>query len=827
MSSLRFLEKRIPVLWGRCRSRKTIGCWLLISLGALSLSTVGHAAANQLPQPVSSLLRSTCLDCHEGKDAEAGLDIAAILSSEAGNRDAAQDDIWTRIIDRVAAGEMPPVEAEQIPSHKKQAFVNHSSEWLRTLQQTRNRTLGRVRGRRLNRQQVERSLHELLGIDIPLADKLPEEGRPRGFTTVADQQATSHHHLSRHLAVVDLALDEAFRRALETPTPLVRIFDSEGLARKDPRRRCREPELRKGEAVIWSSALPYYGRVPATTAPDDGWYAFRMRVHGIKLPEVGGVWTAIHAGPCVSTAALLEPVTCFEANEQSRIIQFTTWLPEGHMLEIRPQDATIKRAKFAGGQVGVGEGEPQEVPGVAITNLEMKQVFRFSIDEVRQRLFGELKYKKAKRDGALKPVVTKPLVKLEDVLHRFATRAFRRPVSVEDIAGYVNLAREVHGQTMSFAQAIRAGYRAILCSPEFLYFSEQPGQLDGYALATRLSYFVTGGPPDESLLEAARSEKLKRPAEMQRQLQRLLEQGAVDQAGVPAAERQFVEDFAAEWLDLDQIDFTVPDRRMYWTFDPIVQMNMLAETHAFLAHLLHNNRPVTELIAADYTFGTSRLARFYGADDVQGEQLRKLVLPAETYRGGLLTQGAILKVTANGTTTSPVVRGAWVAERLLGVHIPPPPAGIPAIEPDIRGATTIREQLTKHRSDPACASCHRQMDPYGFALETFDPAGQWRTHYRSVVKRKNYKKQVIDASGELPDGRVFASIDELKQELARNPQSIARGVAGNLLVWGTGAKLSFRDRQAVDKIVEAAGKKGYGFRTILEEVVVSPVFRSK
>ncbi len=819
--------KRLWSVWWQRRRGLGRGCWLLLGVLGASLPATGHAAGNQFPASAGALLQSACIDCHQGEDAEAGLDLETFMANAVADVGVAQDDTWTRIIDRVAAGEMPPADAEQPTLQERQLFVTRASDWLRDLQRSRDAAIGRVRGRRLNRQQVERSLHVLLGIDIPLADKLPDEGRPRGFTTVAERQAVSHHHLSRHLAVVDLALDEAFGRALGTVEPLSRELNAQGLVRKNPRRRCREPELREGEAVVWSCSMPYYGRLPATTAPADGWYAFRLKAHGIKLPESGGVWTAIHAGPCVSTAPLLEPVTCFEAGEQPRTIEFTTWLPKGHMLEIRPQDATIKRARFAGGQVGAGEGEPQDVPGVAINQLEMRQVYRFSVEELRQRLFGDLRYEKAKQTGLLKPVVTKPLVKIEGLLSAFACQAFRHPVPHEELIGYVELARDVHEQTRSFTEAVRAGYRAILCSPEFLYFREMPGQLDGYALATRLSYFVTGGPPDDDLLEAARSGRLDEAAEVRRQLQRLLEQGTPDQAGVPAAERQFVEDFAAEWLDLDQIDFTVPDRRMYWTFDPIVQMNMLAETHAFLAHLLHHDRPVTELIAADYTFGTSRLARFYGADDVQGEQLRQLVLPANTHRGGLLTQGAILKVTANGTTTSPVVRGAWVAERLLGIHIPPPPAGIPAIEPDIRGATTIREQLVKHRDDPACASCHRQMDPYGFALETFDPAGQWRTHYRSVGQKKNGTKLAIDSSGELPNGSVFASIDELKQELARDPQAIARGVAGNLLVWGTGAKLSIRDRQAVDKIVEAAGKKGYGFRAILEEVVVSPVFRSK
>jgi len=785
------------------------------------------AAGIEPPKALDSFFESRCLDCHAGADAEAGLDLTRTLSQGLNSNNTDHDRVWTRIIDRVAAGEMPPEEAEQPTATERDEAVRVASGWLSSTQQKRDARLGRVRGRRLTRLQVERSLHELLGIDIPLANHLPEEGRPRGFTTVAEFQAMSRHYLARHLAVVDEALDEAFRRALETEKVLQRDLSAAEVARTNPRRRCREPEMREGEAVVWSCTMPYYGRIPATTAPVDGWYQFRLTAHGIKLPKEGGVWTAIHCGPCVSTAPLLEPICSFEAGAAPGVIAFETWLPRGHMLEIRPQDATVKRARFEGGQVGMGEGEPQEVPGVAINRLEMRRVFRRPASETRAKLFGDLLIEQTKVAGLSKPVSGKPLKAIEELIPVFAERAFRRPVAAEEVAAYVDLAKTTHAESKSLAAALRVGYRAILCAPGFLYFNEQPGLLDDYALASRLSYFLTGGPPDRTLLASAGSGTLHKPAVLRQQVGRMLAQGAAADDEPTAAERQFTTDFTAEWLDLDQIDFTVPDRRRYWLFDPIVQMAMLDEAHAFIGGLLHDDGPVVNLVAADHSFLNSRLARFYGVEGVAGGKLRQVSLPGSSPRGGVLTLGAVLKVTANGTTTSPVVRGAWVAERLLGLTIPPPPAGVPAIEPDIRGATTIREQLVKHQADASCASCHRQMDPYGFALESFDPAGQWRTSYRSFVKGSKQRSQPIDASGQLPDGRVFSGIEELKHELALQPADIARGVVGHLLVYGTGGELSFRDRQAVEEIVAAAKASGYGLKTLLTEVVASELFRSK
>jgi len=312
--------------------------------------------------------------------------------------------------------------------------------------------------------------------------------------------------------------------------------------------------------------------------------------------------------------------------------------------------------------------------------------------------------------------------------------------------------------------------------------------------------------------------RLGDPAVIKAEADRLLADGGT---------RRFVKDFASEWLDLDQIDFTEPDRKFYREFDGVVKHSMLAETQAVLQDALDHDQPVAELFVSDTTYLNSRLARYYSIPGVTGDELRRVALSAESHRGGLLTQGAILKVTANGSTTSPVVRGAWVAERLLGNEIPPPPSGVPAIEPDIRGATTIREQLGKHRADAACASCHRLMDPVGFALENFDPAGQWRKNYRITDGSGKNLYPPIDAADILADGTRFAGIDDFKKVVADRPGQLARSLAGHMVVYGTGARLSFADRDAIAEIARTTAEKGHGIRSILHAVVTHPIFLTK
>jgi hypothetical protein len=258
-----------------------------------------------------------------------------------------------------------------------------------------------------------------------------------------------------------------------------------------------------------------------------------------------------------------------------------------------------------------------------------------------------------------------------------------------------------------------------------------------------------------------------------------------------------------------------------------VQNSMLDETHTYLETMLRDNLSVTHLLQSDYTFLNSRLARFYDIKGVEGDSLQRVALQPKSHRGGVLTQGAILKVTANGSNTSPVVRGVWVSEQLLGVPIPPPPDNVPAIEPDIRGATTIREQLAKHRSQPSCASCHVKIDPPGFALENFDPAGQWRERYTQSVGGRRSAGAKVNASYVMPDGREFADVDDFRALVIAEPRKLAANVAEKLLVYGTGAPITFADREAIERIADESAKENYGFRSIVDAVITSPVFLSK
>lgn len=800
--------------------QRVAAAWRAGLVGA-AVALGGPAVAGPLlpPQPVARFLERHCAGCHAGQEAEAGFDLVSLAlaaDSSAGDRR------WATLIDRVAEGEMPPADAEQPVAADRERFVQAAGEWLTAAIRDRDARLGRVRGRRLSRRETERSLHALLGIDIPLAQELPDEARPGGFTTVAERQSLSHHQLQRHLAVVDLALDEAFRRALSPPDEFQQDLDVAGIVRTNPAARCREPELLAGRAVVWSSGLIYYGRLPCTTAPADGWYRFRVTASGLKLPATGGVWCTVHTGLCVSSAPLLQYVTAFEALEEPREIAFECWLPKGHMLEIRPGDITLKRANFREGQVGAGEGEPQNVPGLAIDRLVMERFHQGPGDDALRRLvFGDVPLEKVADDtnaGRLRPRPENAQADAARLVAAFARRAFRRPVPEEVVAGYVTLVHGLLAEKTPFAEAVRAGYRAILCGPRFLYLAEEPGPLDDHALACRLAYFLTGGPPDEPLAAAADAGTLRDPAVLRREADRLL-------AG--AGGGRFVADFAAEWLDLDQIDFTEPDRKLYPEFDAIVQAGMLAETRSTLAEALRENRSVSWLVAADTTWLDSRLARFYRVPGVTGDVVRKVEVAPASHRGGLLAQAAILKVTANGNNTSPVVRGVWIGERLLGDEIRPPPGGVPAIEPDIRGTTTIREQLAKHRSDASCNACHRTIDPPGFALENFDPAGQWRDRYLAFDGGKRKPGPPVDPAATLADGRRFQDFAEFRRLVAADPDRLARSLAGHLLVYATGGELSFADRETVAAIAKAAAKDDHGMRSLLHAVITSPTFTSK
>ena len=435
-----------------------------------------------------------------------------------------------------------------------------------------------------------------------------------------------------------------------------------------------------------------------------------------------------------------------------------------------------------------------------------------------------------------------PLVDADKLLASFLPRAFRRPVPDDVRAAYV---AQVDGRLKAgdcFETAMRWAYRAALCSPDFLYHvadaasigadTSSVSHVDDHALASRLSYFFWNSMPDDRLFELAAANTLHEPETLKAEVERLLTH--------PKSQR-FIDDFLGQWLKLRQIAANDPDKKLYPEFSAYLQDSMIAETRAYFRELLEKNLDAGHLIRSNFAMLNEKLAVHYGIDGVKGSQIRRVDLPANNPRGPFLTQAAILKITANGTTTSPVPRGAFVLARLLGKEPEPPPPNIAAVEPDVRGATTIREQLDKHRNNTICASCHRHMDPPGFALEAFDVIGGFRARYRSIGEGDPAPRGSIDPfigigfklgppvdpSGVLVDDRAFQDIVEFQTLLAADQSRLLNNLARQLTIYSIGRDLSFEDRDEITAIVTKTQTNGSGIRTLIHALVQSLLFQTR
>jgi len=433
-----------------------------------------------------------------------------------------------------------------------------------------------------------------------------------------------------------------------------------------------------------------------------------------------------------------------------------------------------------------------------------------------------------------------PIEDVTRLLGAFLPRAFRRAVPADELQGYVQIAAREMERHACFEDAIKEACKTALCSTDFLFIGEAAGpqtaapnlRLTDRALAERLALWFWNSLPDEELINLANAERLHLPENLKKQTDRLL--------GDPRSER-FIADFTDQWLDLRKIDATQPDTRIYPEAREHLKESMLAETRAFLRELIKQNLGVKHLVKSDFAMLNQSLADHYGIGEVSGCAIRRVQVPEGNPRGPFLTQAAVLKVTANGTTTSPVTRGAWVNERLLGTPIPPPPAGVPAIDPDTRGSKTIREQLEKHRSDSICAGCHAKMDPPGFALESFDVIGGFRERYRSlttgdVLMQFNFStgwnprvrlNQTVDCSGQLSAGEAFKDLNDFQSLVLRKPEALAANLVRQLLMYGTGSESHYADRRAIATILAQTQTSDYGLRSLIDAIIQSDLFLTK
>ncbi len=811
------------------------------SLVFLILTNLASGAPDTVLKP---FFDKHCAECHDGEVKKGGLDLSALhwKPEERKNLDA-----WEKIYDRVTKGEMPPAKKERPETKAQGAFLASLQKPLHEFNQQQQATAGRTVLRRLNRTEYENTVHDLLGIDVPLKHILPEDSIMHGFDTVAEGLRFSQLQIEKYLEAADAALDAAIVLT-QKPEPMKKRFsykDEEGIRKNldtpagtitdknNPNSAHRVMFRELPDAVIMFTTADYLVGLKQCRLPSPGTY--KIKLSGYAVQSQGQPVALMIYSNNYREKQLL--AYCDLPPDQPREFEFTANLTNEHIVinaEGIGHDKSGKNVHGIGAKDFTGTGIAMqwvEVEGPLITTWPPPSL-KLAMGDVPLSTLPP--FKRKDRNGksiGFEFAPTDAKAALSTGLTQFATRAFRRPLEPGETDRFVKLATDSLDAGQTFENAMRVGLRALMTAPQFLLFEERPGKLDDFALASRLAYFLWSTMPDAELIQLATAKKLTQPATLRAQVERLLKS---DKA------KAFTKNFVGQWLDMRGIDATSPDKRLYPEFDMLLQISMVSETEAFFNEVLSKNLPVSSFIDSDFAMLNRRLAEHYEIEGVSNEQFRRVALTPDSPRGGVLTQASVLKVTANGTVTSPVLRGAWVLKRLLNQPPAPPPPSVGSIEPDTRGTTTIREQLAKHRDSESCAGCHQNIDPPGFALESFDVIGGWRETYRSQDKGTNTKRKLngqnvwqykeglpVDASGELPDGRTFTGIKDFKKLLISQQDQVLNALASKLMIYGTGAGIQFADRAAIETVVKQTKADGGGLRSLVHAVVASPVFLSK
>lgn len=771
-----------------------------------------------------------CYECHDEATAKAGLDLNALprdLNDEAALAK------WVRLYDRVANGEMPPKDQPSPTGGEKRIFRDLLAPSLADAHESMKETVLR----RLNRTEYGNTLNDLLGIRLDAGDLLPEDGRSGEFDTIGEALGISSSQLRNYLDLATTAIDLAVAR--HTAPPEVTKTVASYATTQGGEKFIGDAWLKAEDgAIVFFQERGYpTGMLREANAKVTGLY--RIRVSGYAYQSEAPVIFSV-GGTSFIRAGDRPTFGYFAFNPgKPQTIELSAWIEERYMVEITPQGLFDPENLIKKNGIANYPG-----PGLAISSVEIEgpiteefpsRGHKLIFDGIDRRVIEPNNPADKEKKNYLPEfeiVTTNPTADVIPVLKRFASAAFRRPSDDEAIAPFLILFQRELTDGADFETALKTALAAILCSPDFLYLREKPGALNDFALASRLSYLLTRSAPDAGLLAAASTGILAKDASALRtHAARFLDSEISD---------RFINDFTDSWLDLRNIKFTNPDETLFPEFDRYLEDSMVAETRAYLRELLRDNLDASHLVKSDFAMLNRRLADHYGIPGVGSPVVERTALPPDSVRGGFLTQASVLKVSANGTNSSPVLRGVWINERILGKHPAPPPPGIPGVEPDIRGATTLRELLAKHRDSESCQSCHEMIDPPGFALESFDPIGGWRDHFRSLGEgekptekwagAKSIRYRVgppVDSSGELQDGSPFANYTGFRDLIAEDRDLLAKAFATKLLTFATGREMGFSDRPEINDIVSRSAANGYGLRDLVFLVVSSEIFRNK
>lgn len=806
-------------------------------------------ASDDVPVPLRSVIEQQCRGCHGPDEQKAGVRLDQ-LTWDMGSAETFR--LWERVHDAMASEKMPPRDsgATLTPESREEAVSALRARLYEASLQSQQEQ-GRVLLRRLNTTEYENTIQDLLQTNVPLRELLPEDSASAGFDNVSSSLDLSATHFLKYQEAASVAVASVI--PVGPPIGFSDLRTGKDMTLKGPnfREGLGRNSVLKGDSLIFYSKLPRYGLCATAAVPQNGRYRIRM-----KAAAVGAEGKAIPVGL----------MRVMQSGRESPVLYDVVDIPHGEPQEIEFECDLVSRQQFVVNLLttwdirrfkrpieeytGPGllvewmkiEGPIGEFPPASYETLfagiplKARSVVRA---ESAGRRVPEISPQRTAQQWEVDPLVPEsndPRADLERLIRNFLPRAFRRPVEEAESKIYVDAALSRLDAGASFVDAAHYGYQFILSSPSFLFLLDSPaGQpLSDYALASRLSYFLWSTAPDEELLAKAADGTLSRDNVLRSQVERMLNS--------PRA-RRFTKNFVGQWLDLRKIDATIPDPVLFPDFDQLLLWSMPMETELFFEEVLRNDLSVLNFVHSDWSMLNKRLCIHYGVpcpSDSTGSGFQKVSLPADSHRGGVMTQASVLKVTADGTRTSPVLRGVWVLNRILGTPPSPPPPDIPVIEPDIRGATTIRQQLDRHRNTPACATCHNDIDPPGFALESFDPIGNWRTFYRVTTRttagavdlpygsgRPVFRGPDVELGGQTPEGQAFSDIDDYKSLVLQDKDQIIRNLVEKMTVYATGADIQFADREVIEQIVGRLRNGHPGLRSLIHEVVQSRMFRNK
>ena len=785
-----------------------------LALGVGLLLQTGSLRAEDFERLLIPFMDQHCFKCH-GEEKQKGdirLDTLGLDFADAQNAIS-----WQDVSDMLVIGDMPPEDEERPDAAAMTEVIRAIDTRLRAAMAAQGNH-GRIAIRRLSHTALDNTVYDLLGINLGLSDNLPADPEIEGFENLAVTLDANPEMVLKLQNNAQQVAELAIASGPDVRADHLYTMGTIGHGNNVEER---------GEFVITSSSRDrkHVMWPLGFVAPQKGVYRVKvegrardlrteLEREGIDYTYVRESYNNLKTKPRRSeTKRGLVAIIAIQAEEARHMDAATVpgrrvgYFYLGDTLESQTVDVKLNAGEnimihyASGAELNASptakvEGEERlvadllEVKSIAVSGPDMKSW----PTPVHQHLVGM-----DADEGS----------DYNERIAEFLLRAFRRPVPDDTVHKFQQLYAMGLGQDLTAEESMRNVVAGALCSPRFLFNYEKGERGDEWALVNRLSYFLWNSMPDDELLELAKSGELQRPEVLEAQARRML---ADEKA------HRFVTDFAGQWLGLNHIELMQPDPKLYGDYDPLLESLMREESERFFELVLQENLPLRSFLDSEFVVINERLANHYGIDGVTGNEFRKVSISADSPRGGLLGQASVLKLTSNGTRTSPVVRGVWVLENILGDPPSPPPADVEPIEPDVRGTTTIPQMLAKHRDVETCRDCHQSIDPWGFGLEHFDAVGAFRAEYTNG--------QPIDARGSV-SGSAFAGSEEMKGVLLGRSDQFVRAITEKLFTYALGHPLSVGERIIADDLAMDNVSRQAGFKDLMVEICMSPLFRGE